>query len=293
MVQCAALFVSIKVRSDYDRCEEILTGDPPSMIEYLELVLLGVVQGITEFLPISSDGHLAVASAAISAATGKPPESEGLIVTILLHLGTLLAVLAVFREPLWRLLTADRRVIGLLVAATIPAACVGLPAQKYFSDLLESPLLAGFMLPINGCLLLWISRKQPGELGYAQLTYRQALMIGLCQATALLPGISRSGTTIVAGLATGLRREEAATFSFLMAVPAVGGAVAVQLFKLFRDTTSSPPPGPMITGMVVSLLVGLVALHVLLNMLKVGRLQPFGWWCIGFGALVVAWQLAR
>jgi len=262
-------------------------------MDYLRIVILGVVQGITEFLPISSDGHLAVANAIFSALSGEELPEDNLGVTIILHLGTLLAILIVYRQKIVRLLTQDRRIIPLLILGTIPAAATGLLLKKYFAHEMSSALVAGCLLPLNGVMLLWISRRPQGDTPYEAISYRQALSIGVCQAFAPLPGISRSGTTIAGGLAVGVTREAAATFSFMLAIPAIAGAGLLELKDLITDGAADmPAPSVLIVGAIVSFFVGWVSLLLLLRLLREGRLAPLAWWCIGFGLAVIVWQLS-
>ncbi len=259
-------------------------------MDFVLIVVLGVIQGLTEFLPISSDGHLAIAEAIYEALSGKHvPNALGL--NIVLHAGTLGAILVVYWRRLWRLLDQDRRVIGLLVVGTLPAVVVGLPLHRWGGSFLTDPLLTGFMLPLTGLLLLWGARHPPGELDYPEIGYRHAFLIGLFQAIAILPGISRSGSTISAALALGLRRDAAATFSFLLAVPAIGGACLLEAKDLLLASPGEVNYAPLLAGALVSFLVGLLALGWLLKWLQQGRLHLFAWWCIGLGAAVIAWQL--
>ncbi|MBI2823581.1 MAG: undecaprenyl-diphosphate phosphatase [Planctomycetia bacterium] len=261
-------------------------------MDYLRIVILGVVQGITEFLPVSSDGHLAVANALFSAFSGDALPEDNLAVTIILHMGTLLAILIVYWQHIWRLLFQDRRVIGLLIVGTIPAAIVGLLLKRYFEKELTSLLVTGVLLPFNGLMLLWIGRKKPGDVPYQEMSYPQALFVGICQAFAPLPGISRSGTTITGGLACGLRRDAAATFSFLLAIPAIGGAGVLELKDLITETPSDlPPAAVLLVGAAVSFVVGYASLRLLLRLLREGILDPFGYWCIALGLGVIVWQL--
>ena len=261
-------------------------------MDFALVVLLGVVQGITEFLPISSDGHLAIAEAAASELTGRHlPNALGL--NIVLHTGTLGAILAIYGRRFWSLLRHDRRALALLIVGTLPAVVVGLPLHRWGKEFLTDPLLAGCLLPVTGLLLLWAGRRTPGDLDYQQMTFGQALTIGLFQAAAILPGISRSGTTISAALLLGLRREAAATFSFLLAIPAVGGACLLELLELATSPAEPDiPVSALVAGALVSLAVGLAALWWLLRWLEQGRLHLFAWWCLGLGAVVVLWQLS-
>jgi undecaprenyl-diphosphatase len=170
---------------------------------------------------------------------------------------------------------------------------VGLPVHKIESlkGWVGDPFLAGCMLPITGLLLIASGRFQSGTTDYRQMSYGQALLVGLFQAAAILPGISRSGTTIVGGMLAGLKRDSAATFSFLLAIPAICGAVVLELHEAVTSGTSHDL-GPMLIGAVVSFFVGLVALVWLNRWLDRGRLQWFAYWCIPVGLAVIAWQLA-
>jgi len=256
----------------------------------LIVIVLGIVQGLTEFLPISSSGHLLIAGALFKAA-GYPPLPDVMEVSIVLHVGTLLAILVYYWHRVWRLLGEDRRVIGRLVAGTVPAVLVGLPLKKLAPSLLESPLLAGLMLPVTGAILLWASRRSPGDRVYQQLGYAQAVKIGLFQAVAILPGISRSGSTIAGGLSADLGRESAATFAFLLAIPAIAGAGVLEVAGLVQQNfTPQTPVLHLLLGAATSFLVGLFALAWLIRWLERGRLSYFAWWCIPLGMAATAWQ---
>ena len=256
-----------------------------------QVVALAVVQGITEFLPISSDGHLAVVRPLLFAG-GVAPESFDL--TIVLHLGTLGSILVYYRRRIARLLGEDRRVIPLLIVGTLPAVALVLVSKVLLDDqlehVLESPLLAGFMLPVTGGVLLW-SLGRGGEREYRDLTWIDSLIIGACQATAILPGLSRSGTTIASGLSLGLTRPAAATYSFLLAIPALAGAGCYEAFKQFREGGElSTPPILLAMGAAVSFAVGLGAIALLERLLLRGQLKWFGWYCIALGIVVILWQ---
>jgi undecaprenyl-diphosphatase len=280
-------------------------------MELLRTLILAVVQGLTEFLPVSSDGHLVVVSALFKAATGQKLD-ELLALEIMLHAGTLAAVLIVFRKQLVRLLSADRRVVGLLIVGTIPAAVFGIGLKKldklYGWHILESPLIGGLGLIATGLILLMIRRSEnraagvgsspsnaePG-IAYPDLSYGQAFLIGCFQAVAVLPGVSRSGSTIASSVAlVGMKRTDAANFSFLLSIPAVGGAVLLQLLEFARgETTTQLPWGDMALGAVVAMVVGLAALSWLLKLLRGGKLHYFAYYCIPLGIAVTAWQLFR
>lgn len=259
-------------------------------MELVYTVILGVVQGLAEFLPISSSGHVVVVGALIDAMTGKTlPNLE--TTNIVLHFGTLISVFVVFWNRIWRLLGEDRRALGLLAVGTAPIVVSGLLVKFCFSQVFEQPVISGFMLVVTGLMLIWASRFQSGSVNYVDMSYRQAFTIGLFQAVAVLPGISRSGATISAGLYVGLRRDAAATFSFLLAIPAICMAMAAGLLDIIQDGPDSESLFALAVGAVVSFAVGLAALLWLLKWLQKGRLRDFAYWCIPMGILVIVWQV--
>lgn len=257
----------------------------------LEIILLAVVQGVGEFLPISSSGHIVVL-ATLFEQLGQAFDGDKLTLNIVLHLGTLLAILVFYRQRILTLLTRERRVIGLVVVGTIPAVVIGLWIKKFYGDAFESALLAGLMFPITGLALLWTARAKPGDVTCANLRYDEALLIGFAQAFAVLPGISRSGATIVAGLARGMRRDEAAAFSFLLAIPAIAGGGVLHILDLLTSDTppAHVPLGLLLLGAAVSFGVGLAALTWLIRWLEKGRLHLFAWWVLILGPIVIVWQ---
>jgi undecaprenyl-diphosphatase len=255
-----------------------------------QVIVLAVVQGIAEFLPISSSGHLVVLAPLLFGGSANPPKMLDL--SIVLHLGTLGSILVYYRARIWRLLGADRNTLGLLFIATLPAVVIGLSIKRWYGDALESPLVAGCMFPITGLAILWSLRLPAGTREYQQLGWRRALVIGCSQAAAILPGLSRSGSTIAAGLGVGLTRPSAATFSFLMAIPAIGGAGVLEAASMIRDGESlSTPVGSLVIGALVSFVVGLGAIALLERLLVRGQLRWFAWYCIVLGAVVLVWQL--
>src|SRR5262245_28898351 len=173
-----------------------------------QVLVLAIVQGITEFLPVSSDGHLALIEPLIWQSSLPRPNSLDL--TIVLHLGTLGSILVFFRRRIALLLSSDRRVAWLIVLGTIPAVILVLVCKKVFGDtfepILKSTLLAGFMLPVTGIALIWSQHRAHGNRDYRQLRASDSILIGVAQAAAILPGLSRSGSTIAAALLLGLSR---------------------------------------------------------------------------------------
>lgn len=258
-------------------------------MELWQIIILAAVQGVTEFLPISSDGHLVVISPLLYGGSTPPPGIAQM--TIVLHMGTLLSILVFYWRRAIRLLGEDRRVAALIVLATVPAVILGVPIKFFAEPILESIWLAGLGLPLTGLALLWLKRFPAGGKDYREMSALDAWWIGLLQASAILPGISRSGTTISCGVTRGLSRESAATFSFLMAIPAIAGAGVLELLKHMLKPEGPPLPlAHALIGGLVAFLVGLVALWWLNVWLQRGRLHWFAWYCIGLGICVLVWQ---
>lgn len=269
------------------------------MTEYIQIALLAVVQGLGEFLPISSSGHVMVL-AHLCDQFGRPLPDK-LAVNVILHFGTLLAILVYYRRRIFQILRYDWKTLVLLVVATLPAGIVGVAYELWLADMagrylginpLEHPITAGLMFVATGCVLLCV-RGREGETSLPHLTLPHALFIGFAQAAAILPGLSRSGTTIAAGLACGLRREEAATFSFLLAIPTILGATLIEARKLLGSPGLGNSWGPIVVGLVLAFVVGLAALKWLIGWLKRGRLGWFVPWVFFMGTVVLAWQIWR
>jgi len=255
------------------------------MITWWKLAILAIVQGIAEFLPISSSGHLVVVEHWMDLSSDRTD------INIVLHAGTLLAILVVYRERIGRMLFSDRRLLGLVIVGTMPAVVIGLGLKLRLEWLLEDPLIAGVCLPLTGAILCWCHRHPPGDLLCENLNWKGALGIGFAQAFAILPGISRSGTTIAAGLACGLSRQEAAAFSFLLAIPAIAGATLLELLSVAGGESVLTPPIMLISGALIAAVVGWLSLRWLLIVLQRGQLLWFAGWCLLLGAVVLIQQL--
>ncbi|MBI1311377.1 undecaprenyl-diphosphate phosphatase [bacterium] len=259
-------------------------------MDVLQAVILGIVQGIGEFLPISSSGHLVIVGELLD-----PPwdSSAKLLMNVTLHVGTLLSILIVYQREILRL-RLQPRVCLLLVLASIPAAAVGFTLKDFFERVFETPLIAGVALFGTAGLLVVGQRLEKNVLAYEQLTLGQSLLIGLFQAFALIPGISRSGSTISGGLICGLKRDAAAAFSFLMAVPVIGGAAVLELKDLITgdSAVSQDFVTALLAGGVTSFVVGLFTLRWLISLIARGQLHWFAFYCAAVGTATVIWQLA-
>ena len=251
----------------------------------IDLLILAVVQGIAEFLPISSSGHLVI----IGDWLGELNETPTL--EIVLHAGTLGSILVVFWRKIIRLLTKDRRVITLLVVGTIPAATVGICIKRFLPEMLRSPTLAGGMLMVTGVMLIGLGLLRERDGSYQRVSLAAAFLVGCFQAFAILPGISRSGSTILGGRLMGLKPEDSVTFSFLLAIPAIAGATILTLFDLWRSVQEGIPighgPVELIIGASLSFAVGVFALRWLLDWSREDRLHWFAIWCLPAGAIAL------
>ena len=248
-----------------------------------EAIFWGLVQGLTEFLPISSSGHLVLVPAVLGM------DEPGLAVTAVLHLGTLAAVLVYYRRDLVKVLkfrtdVVGRQILWLLIIGTIPAGVVGLLAEDKLDELFESPTRVAIALIVTGVVLLasrfLLERACRVEDGKPV----DAITIGLAQATALVPGISRSGVTIVAGLGRGLTAAEAARFSFLLGIPAIAGGGFKQALDLSNEGGLTPE---VWLGALVAAIVGYVSISALLRVIQRFGLLPFSLYCFVAGTVAL------
>jgi undecaprenyl-diphosphatase len=270
----------------------------------VQAVVMGVVQGLTEFLPISSSGHLILVPAMLG---WDDPFITSLAFSVMLHLGTLVALLVYFWRDWARIVPAglaavgdrsfagdpDRRLAWLLALTTVP----GVVAALLFNDVIEGAIRQPGLVVVTlvlGAALLWVADRWPGRgRSIGELTFPIALGLGAAQALALIPGISRSGASISAGRFAGLDRPSAARFSFLMATPITAMAVAYEGYALISGESGlGVEVGPLVVGMIASLVAGLVAIRFLLRWLAHHPLDLFVWYRLGLAALVVAWLLS-
>jgi len=269
----------------------------------LEAVLLGVVQGLTEFLPISSSGHLILVPALLG---WNDPVIESLAFSVMLHIATLIALLVYFRADWIRLIPAglaalrdrsfrgdpDRRLAWLLAATTVPAVIAGVALNDVIETTFREPTLVAITLVIGAAILWFADRVGAQTRPMSTISFPVAVGIGAAQALALIPGISRSGISISAGLFAGLTRESAARFSFLMATPITAGAGLWEVRKLITGEAGVEIPiAPLVVGMLAATLAGLAAIAVLLRYLRTHGVGIFVAYRLVLAALVVVWWL--
>lgn len=273
-------------------------GAAASVPDAAVTLLLAVVQGLTEFLPISSSGHLVLVEQALSVDGAGGQAGAGLLLPIALHLGTLVAVLIVYRRDVLQILRdlvrGQPREALLVVLGTLPAGVVGVAFKDYFGELFASGRSAALGLLVTAALLVVADRArrraQAAGGGRRALRWTDALAIGCVQAVAIFPGISRSGSTIAVGMLRGLEPLQAARFSFLLSIPAILGAAVLELGSFLEHPPTGPDQLLLGWGLVVAAMVGWAALRVLIAFLNRGAFLWFAAYCavLGTGYLVFA-----
>ncbi len=257
----------------------------------LEAIFLGILQGVTEFLPVSSSGHLTIAQYLM-----KNFEQPGMLYDVLLHCATLLAVLIFFRKRVGLLIKAffgifikrysvyyfeNRRFLWGIVIASAPTAIIGLCLEKYVMEYFQTPAPVGYALILTSFILITSDRFR----GNGRITPGKSLIVGIVQGIAVIPGISRSGSTIAAGLMLGIKRDEMAEFSFLMSVPAILGAALLQL----RHAESVPVSDIAAygAGMAAAFISGMAAIGFMMYFVRSAQLKYFAIYCLAAGIISV------
>jgi len=260
------------------------------MITELQALILGAVQGLTEFLPVSSSAHLVLVPWLFGW------EDPGLAFDVALHLGSLVALLIFYwREWVWMALSIvrpdapSRRLLILLILASIPGAVIGLLLEKQAETIFRSPLLIACTLAMMG-IVLWVADVMGRKAKEMQdLTLGDAILIGLSQALAIIPGVSRSGSTITTARILGVAREDSANFSFLMATPIIAGAGLHEMPKIMHQGID----GILVAGFVSSAVFSLLAIAALVKFVRTRTYQPFAWYRIAIAIFVIAVVYAR
>ena len=258
-----------------------------------EAILMGIIQGLTEFLPVSSSGHLEIASALFGV-----EGEENLAFTTVLHGGTVLSTIVVFRKTLARLLAGFFRFkagpemlfcVNLLISA-VPIFFVGMMFKNQVAGLFTGNLLlVGCMLLVTAALLTFSQKAKPG---HRPVTLKDAFIIGIAQAMAVIPGLSRSGATISTGLLLGVKRDEVASFSFLMALIPIIGANLLELFGGgFGTSAAAVGTVPLAAGFLTSFLVGTLACRLMIRLVKRGNLIWFAVYCAVVGVIAIGYSL--
>ena len=261
-------------------------------MELIDSILLGIVQGLTEFLPVSSSGHLVMAQALLGTAPG-----GGIVFEVALHVATLIAIVIFYFKRVMALTVGtftgqaeSLRYVAKLALATLPAIAVALLAKEFIENQFATPAVAGSLLLVTG-FIVWSTRYTIGRGGDTEPTWTGALIIGCAQAFAILPGITRSGTTVATALALGMAPLAAAEFSFLLGVIAMAGAAVLLLPEL--SNASPELLSSIFAGGTAALISGLAALVAFVWLLKSQRFYAFAWYAWITGAVFLGWLALR
>jgi undecaprenyl-diphosphatase len=259
-------------------------------MELLKALILGLVQGLTEFIPISSSGHLVLSKHFLNFS-----ESTDMSFEIFVHLGSMIAVLVFFRREICDLILSvvqyknpnyseGRKIVLWLFVATVVTGVFGIVFKEVFETLFNNPLFSAITIGITGFILYFSDKIAEKKLDIAQLNINKSLMIGLAQAIAITPGISRSGTTITAGLLTGLKRKQAATFSFLLSIPAILGAHVTDIKKFLELEDQL---FVYLTGFAMAGISGYLVIRWLIKIIEKAKLRYFAYYCWGISIVCI------
>ena len=284
-------------------------------MELLKAIILGFIQGVAEFLPISSSGHLAIFKNVLGFDT-----DTGLLFDVLLHLGTLAAVFVVFWKDIWELIkegfsiigqffaslfgclfkkqkwqpvitTPYRRFVMMVIISTIPTGIMGILLEGAINAASATLIVPGILLLVNGVQLLISDRLPDGTLTEADASFGKAALVGIAQGIATFPGISRSGTTITACLACGFKREFAVKYSFIMSIPAILGALVLELLDFTPEMLSGSDMVNYLAGTLVSAVVGYVCIKTMLVVVRGKKFKYFAYYCFAMGAFAVLFSI--
>ncbi|MGM0508972.1 MAG: undecaprenyl-diphosphatase UppP [Fusobacteriota bacterium] len=257
-------------------------------MELIKIIILGVIQGLTEFLPVSSSGHLVIFQNILKM------EMPGVTLEIFLHFGTLISVIIVFWKDIWDIITFKkeyRKFTMYLIIGTIPAGVIGLLFEDTFKRIFSSMLIVGFMLLITGALLWLSDRIENKRRKMEEMNWTDAIVVGFAQAFAIFPGISRSGSTIVGGLFKGLDRKLAAKYSFLLSIPVILGATLIETLDLIKSGLGDLNYIYIGVGTFSSIISGYFAIKLLLKLIDKERLSIFAYYCWGLGFIIITFNL--
>lgn len=270
------------------------------MLDILSAIILGAVQGISEFLPISSSGHLVLVPALLGIETG-------LAFDTILHIGTLVAIFTFFWKDIINMIKGfilsiidltegvdifkrelhrvpEKRFAWLIIVGTIPTGIMGILLKDAIETIFRGTLFVGIFLLVTAAVLYYSERHSSGQITQKDMSFKQALIVGICQGLAVFPGISRSGSTIASGLCLGLNREYAARYSFLLSIPAVIGAGLIQIKDI---ATLDASVSVLLAGFISSVIFGYLSIKLLMKMIKGWSLDIFAYYCTIIGIITI------
>lgn len=272
----------------------------------LKAILLGIIQGLCEFLPVSSSGHLALANSLFSL----PKEVDDLALNVLLHIGTLAAVVLLFRKDIWDLIkslfsllgkvfkgnfklseyTLGERFVVLLLVAVLPLIPASLLSGS-IEILMGYPIVIGAILIVNAFMLYFSEKFGKGEKSLEEVKPQNALVVGLFQVVAILPGLSRSGSTITGGLMQGFNRSLAVKFSFILSIPAILGAAVMEMPGFFASIPDTPTLLCYLAGALAAMLVGILAIKLITWIAEHATFRVFSYYCFAVGVAAIVWGI--
>lgn len=253
-------------------------------MNYFQAIILAIIEGLTEFLPVSSTGHMIIASSVM----GLQPTAFTKLFLIVIQLGTILSVLVLYYKRFFRSVSFYVK----LIIAAIPASVLGVLLNDQIDQMLESPMTVAVMLVLGGIVLLFVDKwfNKPVIEDSDNISYKQSLIIGLYQCLALIPGTSRSASTIVGAMTQKLTRKAAAEFSFFLALPMMFGASLIKMLKFFKDGNTFTPDEIklLVVGNVVGFVVAIIAIKGFISLLTRHGFKAFGWYRIILGLAILA-----
>ncbi len=256
-------------------------------MEILKIVILGIVQGLTEFLPISSSGHLVILQKLFNITQNQ------LLISVLLHFGTLIPVLIVFWDDIKEILffkKEKRYFIFLIIIASIPTALMGIFFEDFFEKLFSSALSTAAMLIVTGFILYLGDKLADYDKEITNFKWLNAILVGIAQGIAIIPGISRSGSTITASLIQGLKKEDAARFSFILSIPVIGGAGLLKVGEAVSNGVTNFNITAIILGIISSIISGYIAIRYFIYILKKQKLIYFSYYCWIVGTFILLYE---
>ncbi|KXS50329.1 undecaprenyl-diphosphate phosphatase [Halanaerobium congolense] len=249
-----------------------------------QAVFLGLIQGLTEFIPVSSSGHLVIVQSFLNI------KEDQILFNVILHIGTLIPIFIIFWQDIKDMILLKkekRKETFYILLAIIPTGIIGVLFEDFFEKLFANAYLTALMLIVTGLILYITEKIESGVKEVEELKFWQPLLVGLAQGAAIIPGISRSGSTIAASLFQGLNREAAARFSFLMSIPVIGGAGFLQFLKVVETDAFNLELKIVLFGFLAAVISGYLAIKILLKVLAEKKLNYFSYYCWFVAAVVI------
>lgn len=256
-------------------------------METLKFIALGIIQGLTEFIPVSSTAHLIIVRELLHWG------DLGLSFDMAIHLGTLLALIIYMRKDLYNIIVRNRLLLLLIIIATIPGAIFGFILEEIAESYLRSLFTIGLAMSLFGILFFGVDKTSRHNRALNDMRFRDAIIIGLSQVLAIIPGVSRSGATITGAFLCGFRREDSARFSFLLSIPIIGGSGLVSLLKIVKEPSTSLSPSGIALGILSSFVFGYIAVHFMINYLKRHNINVFVYYRLILGIFLIIFSLSR